>query len=544
MALLALGQSQAQFQKSYGTPAAEFSRSVQPTQDAGYIMAGLTRRQILGSGDATLIKTDGNGTQLWSRVYGGNRLDYFNSVRQVPNVAAGVTYIAAGSSASFSNSEDAYLVGTDAAGTPVFSKVFGGDKEDRFNCIQRFVHPTFGPGYIMVGETRSFPIFDSTGYDLYVVHTDLMGNLINSAIVGFSGDQKGNWIEAVNDGFIIAGTSLQACPSGLPPNQDIYAVKLNFNLGMVWNQVIGSPTAAREDIANCVRRDHQGNYVFTGVTRSYGARGDAFILKLNPAGAFIWMRAYGGSQLDEGSCLLVDITSTGVFYVVSGSSRSFDPGMIDDVLVFKTDQNGIPVWSKVYGLSKPDNGYEICFNSISPTVATGYAITGREQSFGAGAFDAYLIETDRNGDSQSSCEEKVTIRRSNVQPCMVRKGEVVRVDRIRHITSKYTSLLYVEKECGSTFPAQARDAEGWDDNSTSGITVAPNPASSSIEITVGEELEGGVMKIFDARGNMVKEENLTSGTLVLPVADLPVGIYHINVVKEDGTMKTGKFVKE
>jgi len=95
---LLAGSLQAQFQLSYGTPYNEATPAVFPTSDNGFIAAGKTDLPVFGGIDATLIKTNVNGAQLWSKVYGGQGIDQFNSVKETPNT--NMPYVAVGSTSS------------------------------------------------------------------------------------------------------------------------------------------------------------------------------------------------------------------------------------------------------------------------------------------------------------------------------------------------------------------------------------------------------------------------------------------------------------
>ncbi len=135
--------------------------TLHPTPDI-YWQAVPTSRSF-GPPEATLVKTKLNGALVWEAVYGQAKSDIFNSVRDIPgtaNLKAG--YAALGSSQSFGlGGDDVYFVRTDATGVPVFSYIYGRSKDDRGNCLQYIKDPTVGTGYgyVMAGETSSFPQF-------------------------------------------------------------------------------------------------------------------------------------------------------------------------------------------------------------------------------------------------------------------------------------------------------------------------------------------------------------------------------------------------
>jgi hypothetical protein len=151
--------------KTYGGTGRDFGRSVRQTSDGGYIIAGSTR-PLGDSGQVYLIKTDASGDTLWSRTYGGVLQDGGWSVRQ----SSDSSYIIAGSTRSFGNSGQVYLIKTNITGDTLWTKTYGGSNIDYGYCVQQ----TTDGGYIIAGETYSFGMgFD----DVYLIKTDGNGNV-------------------------------------------------------------------------------------------------------------------------------------------------------------------------------------------------------------------------------------------------------------------------------------------------------------------------------------------------------------------------------
>ena len=140
---------------TFGGSGDEKGYSVQKTSDGGYIVAGYTRSSGAGNYDVYLIKTDSQGSELWSKTYGGIKSDVGASVQQTTDGG----YIIAGSTNSFSaDNYDVYLIKTDSQGSEIWSKTYGEIDDDYGYSVQQ----TSDRGYIIAGSTNSFAIKHQT----------------------------------------------------------------------------------------------------------------------------------------------------------------------------------------------------------------------------------------------------------------------------------------------------------------------------------------------------------------------------------------------
>ena len=92
----------------------DIGNSVQQTADGGYIITG-DRDFGTGNLDICLIKTDGSGTEQWTKTFGGAFTDYGNSVQQTADGG----YIITGQTQLYVNGDfetDVYLIKTDGNG--------------------------------------------------------------------------------------------------------------------------------------------------------------------------------------------------------------------------------------------------------------------------------------------------------------------------------------------------------------------------------------------------------------------------------------------
>ena len=167
--------------RTYGDSGGEAGWSAQQTIDGGYILTGGTNSFGAGESDAFLIKTDSGGDALWSRTYGGSKVDGGFSVHQMTDGG----YVVAGWTETFvAGDSNVYLVRTDSLGDVLWSRTYGGDSYDYGQAIQQ----TMDGGYVVAGYTMSFGVGDRN-----VMLTKLdssgntcIGNFISPTVISVS----------------------------------------------------------------------------------------------------------------------------------------------------------------------------------------------------------------------------------------------------------------------------------------------------------------------------------------------------------------------
>jgi hypothetical protein len=205
--------------QTYGGTDSDGADSVVQTADGGFVLAGDTRLSWDSSADYWLIKTDASGNHEWNHTYGGAQSDHAHSVVQTTDGG----YALAGETASFgAGRSDVWLVKTDASGTPLWDKTYGGRFYDAaFSLVQ-----TVDGGYALAGYSYSF------GTDFNV--------------------------------------------------PDFWLVKVDGNGNHVWNQTYGGPPLDR---ARCVVQTMDGGFALVGETWSYGAgEDDVYLVKTDEFG--------------------------------------------------------------------------------------------------------------------------------------------------------------------------------------------------------------------------------------------------------------------
>jgi predicted secreted protein len=184
-----------EWNQTYGGTGDEQANSVIQTSDGGYALAGYTNSSGAGSYDFWLVKTDSSGNMLWNRTYGGSGDDEAECVIQT-----GDGYALAG----FTNSTgagglDFWLVKTDLNGTLLWSKTYGGADDEAANAIVQ----TSDGGYALAGWTGSY---GAGNYDFWLVKTDSSGTMQWSKTYGGGGDDEAfSLVQTSDGGYALAG---------------------------------------------------------------------------------------------------------------------------------------------------------------------------------------------------------------------------------------------------------------------------------------------------------------------------------------------------
>ncbi len=237
----------------------------------------------------------------------------------------------------------------------------------------------FDSGYVIAGETQSF---GPGPLAVYLLKTDSGGNIAWTRTYGGSlYDYALSVKETADTGYIIAGAT-NSFGAGL---RDLYLIKTNANGDTVWTRTHGG---SGDDVGAAVLETQDGGYIVVGTTYSFGAGGgDVWLVKTDAGGNVVWSRPYGGTDSDAGWDL--QPTADGG-YIIAGQTRSFGAGDFD-VYLIKTDSVGDTLWTRTFGGTDDDRGFSAC------NFLNGYLVAGYTASFGAGGDDMYLVGVDSVG---------------------------------------------------------------------------------------------------------------------------------------------------
>ena len=365
--------------RTFGGSSSEEGRSVQQTLDGGYIVAGCTRSFGAGNWDVWLVKTDSSGDTLWTRTFGGNRQDWANFIQQTSD--GGYIVVGYTNSSGFLSS-DLWLIKTDESGDTLWTKIFGigafNSPLDEGMCVQQ----TSDGGYIVTGYTESS---GSGGYDIWLIRTDELGDPVWTKTFGGSAREEGRSVQQTLDGGYIVTGFTRSFGAG---DSDVWLIKTDESGDTLWTKTFGG---IDQDEGYFVQQTSDGGFIIVGETCSYGTgfRGlsDLWLIKTDESGDTLWTKTHGAYYRDVGSSL--QQTSDGG-YIITGWSESYVGGS-SDVWLIKFDEFGNDVWTRTFWTPDPDIGH-----FVQQTFDGGYIITGQTSPFntnwnGPGWTDVLLI---------------------------------------------------------------------------------------------------------------------------------------------------------
>lgn len=303
-----------------------------------------------------------------------------------------------------------------------------------------------GPGSVAIAANQ---------VDTYILKLNAAGDLVWVKTIGGSGNQLVGNIALDPAGYLyVAGgllpTSIDVDPGpgsfllNSSAGADFYLLKLDTAGLFVWAQAMGGPTSSEGPTDMVV--DAAGNVnlcgMFWGVDwdvdegpgtfllSSNGTSGDAFTMRLDSAGNFLWANSVGGDALlfDGADGLAVDddgnVFVTGFF----NDTVDFDPGPgvfniaeagSGDVFLTKYNNFGDLVWARAVSGPLFEKAYDIALDPDANILLTGNYNTGTDFDPNAGVVvgntspsDMFVLKLD----SASNFQWVRTVDENSIQP--------------------------------------------------------------------------------------------------------------------------------
>ncbi len=363
-----------QWQKCYGGTDEDFTRSLELTNDGGFIFCASAESvdgDVTGNhgpADFWLVKANASGDIQWQKCLGGSLEDYGWDVKQTADggyVLTGFSDSDDGDVSGNHGNYDYWVVKTDASGNIQWQKTLGGSAYDAPYAIEQ----TRDHGYVIAGTVKSNDGDVTGGFgikDAWIVKLDSTGNIQWEKVMGGSGVDDAFAIKQTSDGgYIVAGnsSSMNGDVSGGHGSDDYWVVKMNAAGSIQWQHCYGGTAS---EVSRYVEQTKDGGYVVIGfslsndgdVTGNHGLN-DIWVIKIDESGILQWQKCFGGSADDYGR--KIEQTGDGGYLIVgpSGSSDGDVTGNHGklDYWIAKLDISQNIEWQKSLGGTLKDYVY-------------------------------------------------------------------------------------------------------------------------------------------------------------------------------------------
>ena len=356
------GQSEA-FIKFFGNSLMDEGSDVKQLSDGGYIITG-TSTTGYGDTDVVLIRTDEYGNEQWSVYFGGQGDDQGTCVE----VAGDGGFIMTGSYYDIQRGDlDLYLIKANNNGTLQWEKFIGGNGNQVGNSVQEL-----DDGFVIAGTTDQFG-----NDDILVVRTTTSGEILDDddswyATRGYGITDEGNHIIEVpgRDGFIVIGTTSLEDPGRGLLNSNIITIYVTGN-GVGWSNMIFG--GGGNDPGECIQHIQDNEFIMTG-TLDVGPNSKMFIQKMqfiNEDISKVWANpASFIESTGRSTGKFAQVTTDGGFAVLGSVIAS--PGNSDFYLVL-TDEAGATLYGETFTFGGTGNEFGM---ALQQTIDGGFIMVG------------------------------------------------------------------------------------------------------------------------------------------------------------------------
>lgn len=448
---------------------------------------GVTELTSGGGADAFIVKLNPDGTLAWAKQFSGPS-----------NVAA-------------------YSIVLDASENITISGVFEGTVD-------------FDP-------TAGVSSLTSISYsDMFVAKLDPAGDLlwvkqIGSTVSGSGHEEELEHCVDDNGNILVTGWFYSTLDFDPGPNTfnltnasgtDLFILKLDANGDFVWAKQVGENTSGTV-IGRGIDTDAAGNVYVAGRFTNYqdfdpgpglaqipGNSTDAFTLKLDANGDFVWVREIVGA--DEESASGIAVAPDGTSYTVGAfnGSPDFDNSLgtfilsaggtvSSDTYILKLDADGNFVWAGDFG--PRSNGYAIHLDGNGSIYAIGFYSDPADPNYPELDFDPGPGEA--------------TIYSNSSDP-----------------QGFFTLKL-----------SQSSSPVGVESANSPQLSIYPNPTNGDVRISIDNTQGQNLLRVFNMNGKLIHEEQLATQTdlnLQLPEEK---GVYLVQLMDSVGQTCSLRLVK-
>ncbi len=264
------------WEKTLGGSSTDQASDVVETPDGGFVVVG---QSISNNGDVSnqiglydywVVKLDANGIVVWDKSYGGTQSDDARSIQLTNDngfIVAGVSSSSDGQITNPNGGEDAWVIRLDSAGNLLWEKSLGGSGEE---YAEHVIQSDDG-GFVLFCTTNSTDGDISTslgGFDYWVVKLDGIGTLLGEQSFGGS-DQEyiTSGFQKSDKEFIVTGYSNSSNGDVSNPKgfSDYWVLNLDNGGNLIWEMSLGG---SKNDVAYGSCQTNDGAIMIAGRSNS------------------------------------------------------------------------------------------------------------------------------------------------------------------------------------------------------------------------------------------------------------------------------------
>ncbi len=225
----------------------DYAQAVVETQDGGFVLLGEGAENML------LVKYDAQGNMVWRRDF-----RWFSAAAQDFREIADGSLIVLGT-AYTEETSSGWLIKTTKEGEVVWSKLYGGDGDDRGSSVQQ----TPDGGYFVVGSTQSYGAADQS---IWLLRIDSDGDWLWYKTFGERGHSRASDAQLTSDnGLVIVGEC----------EDRICLMRVDAEGKEIWNRDLGDSIASSvESVVVSI----DGGFIIVGTTSGGATSNQAWYL--------------------------------------------------------------------------------------------------------------------------------------------------------------------------------------------------------------------------------------------------------------------------
>ncbi len=362
--------AQNSFVKTIGGSGDDFGRGILHLNDNNLLLIGSTSSVGNGALDASLIKVDYEGNEIWAKTYGGSSDDEFMSGIELSDG----NLILVGRTKSFTSFDyDFLIIKTDNLGNEIWSRTFGSAQDE----LARGVLLNSEGNLIISGQSGG-----TGNLDFFVYCLDINGQMIWSRKYGdYSNDYPRERLIEIPNGYLMPGTV-----NGLGNGQHDATITILDDLG---NEISTSLAGGNSNDNYTNAFLSNDNTYLVGSTSSYtGGNKSINIRKIdNSSTTQDWNYVYEYNNLEMGTYHSYKVDDG----IIVSSFNALGNNIIK-VIFFKVDLEGNVLWSFI----KESTGTEFIQGMVENIEGDIFAI-GRSNSYSInGDYDYLFIKLNPN----------------------------------------------------------------------------------------------------------------------------------------------------